>query len=135
MSRKECGMSDCDREASIMRRRRPTRGCRVIGKKNSYVVTFSFARSTPENGDRFCPRNVLRYISRQMIKKKSTLFVSPHYYFVPYFFLIKYLYIKNEILRLNPVTIKSVSNVLSVSRKEQFSFYKIQHSRQTQICF
>jgi hypothetical protein len=34
----ECGVSDCDREASIMRRPRPTRGCCAIGKK---IGTFS----------------------------------------------------------------------------------------------
>jgi hypothetical protein len=29
----ECGVSECDREASIMRRPWPSRGCCVIGKK------------------------------------------------------------------------------------------------------
>jgi hypothetical protein len=31
----DCDVSECDREASIMRRPRPPRGCRVIGKRNS----------------------------------------------------------------------------------------------------
>jgi hypothetical protein len=30
----ECGVSKCDREASIMRRPWPTRGCRAVGEKN-----------------------------------------------------------------------------------------------------
>ena len=29
----ECGVSECDREASIMRRPRPTRGCCAMKKK------------------------------------------------------------------------------------------------------
>jgi len=28
----ECGLSECDREASIMRRPWPTRGCYVMGR-------------------------------------------------------------------------------------------------------
>jgi hypothetical protein len=32
-SRIKCDVSECDREASIMKRPRPTRGCCVIGKK------------------------------------------------------------------------------------------------------
>jgi hypothetical protein len=31
----ECGVSQCDREASIMRRPWPTRGCCAIGGKNT----------------------------------------------------------------------------------------------------
>jgi hypothetical protein len=31
----ECGVSECDREASIMRRPWPTRGCRTTGGKRS----------------------------------------------------------------------------------------------------
>jgi hypothetical protein len=30
----ECGVSECDREASIMRRPWPTRGCCAFGNKN-----------------------------------------------------------------------------------------------------
>jgi hypothetical protein len=38
----ECGVSECDREASIMRRRRPPRGCRAIGKKKYFLqICFS----------------------------------------------------------------------------------------------
>jgi len=32
-SRIACGVSECDREASIMRRPRPTRGCYAVGEK------------------------------------------------------------------------------------------------------
>jgi hypothetical protein len=33
-SRTECGVSECDHEASIMRRPRPTGGCCAAGEKN-----------------------------------------------------------------------------------------------------
>ena len=39
----DCGVSECDREASIMRRTWPTRGCCTMGKK----------RSTQSTNDRF----------------------------------------------------------------------------------
>jgi hypothetical protein len=38
----ECGVSECDREASIMRRPRPQRGCRAIGKKCIYIYVYVF---------------------------------------------------------------------------------------------
>jgi hypothetical protein len=36
----DCGVSECDREASIMRRSRPPRGCRAIGKKNNAILWY-----------------------------------------------------------------------------------------------
>jgi hypothetical protein len=38
----ECGVSECDRLASIMRRPWPTRGCCVIGKKTFYLFIYLF---------------------------------------------------------------------------------------------
>jgi hypothetical protein len=38
----ECGESDCDREASIMRGPWPTRGCCVIGKKKYLVLSENY---------------------------------------------------------------------------------------------
>jgi hypothetical protein len=40
----ECGVSECDREASIMRRPWPIRGCRANGKK-TYNVFATGAQS------------------------------------------------------------------------------------------
>jgi hypothetical protein len=41
----ECGVSECDREASLVRRPWPTRGCRAIAKKKSYSFTATFRRT------------------------------------------------------------------------------------------
>jgi hypothetical protein len=40
----ECGVSECDRDASVMRRPWPTRGCYVMGreKKRRLRNIFSF---------------------------------------------------------------------------------------------
>ena len=38
----ECGVSEFDREASIMRKPQPTRGCCVVGKKYIFLKSESF---------------------------------------------------------------------------------------------
>jgi hypothetical protein len=38
----DCGVSECDREASVMRGPWPTRGCCAIGKKNNYFYCYCF---------------------------------------------------------------------------------------------
>jgi hypothetical protein len=47
----ECGVSECDREASIIRRPWPTRGCCAIGKKCCTLTCFVLWHGTWE---KFC---------------------------------------------------------------------------------
>ena len=41
----DCGVSECDREASTMRRPSPTRGCYImVGEKNMFLLTERVAK-------------------------------------------------------------------------------------------
>jgi hypothetical protein len=59
-------VSDCDREASIMRRPWPTRGCRATGKKlglanfNIVINLCDFYRPLHDNE---CLNSILKYVT------------------------------------------------------------------------
>jgi hypothetical protein len=74
----ECGVSECDREASIIRRPRPPRGCRAIGRhtwKSMFTTRHKANGSFPT-----CLRNVgkhnptiLYHISEDLNRQMSVL--------------------------------------------------------------
>jgi hypothetical protein len=49
----ECGVSECDREALIMRRPWPTRGCCVMEKNPDHLLFLVYRTGVPAHSSRF----------------------------------------------------------------------------------